>query len=113
MDDNLDGLRDITIAELTSTLEPAEQKLVKEAISKALMDSVSQPDAQMEQGIATIAKNEIEWSLGGSWNVVVGNRYGLSVNICDNKYVQLLVDEKYNVFVFKSVSLKANAAAKI
>jgi len=101
------GDREVAVFDLAHTLTLEELSVVKEAIIKAVIESVMQPKDKIDQFISQEVKVDLEFTLKGAWNCIVGERFGASVNVEDNKYGQFFVDEKYNIFVFKNPTLKS------
>lgn len=102
MDDQSD---DVDFVELHHTLTKDDLAVVRKAILRAVIDVSLQPKDTIDQFIATQVKHELEYRLKGSWNCVVGHKFGASVNVENNNYGQFFVDNCLNVFVFKNPSL--------
>lgn len=98
--------REVAYTEYANLLTDKEGSAAKEAVLKAVLEASIYPKETADQFIAQSVKQDLEYELKGSWNCIVGAKFGLAVNVEDNKYAQLFVDEKYNVFIFKNPSLK-------
>lgn|SRR3990167_7396205 len=98
--------KEIPFTEYANYLTDKESSVAREAILKAVTEAAIYPKESADQFIAQSVKQDLEFELKGSWNCIVGAKFGLAVNVEDNKYAQLFVDERYNIFLFKNPSLK-------
>lgn len=100
-----DDSQDVPFVDLNHTLSDAEMKVVEQIITRAVLDSVDQPKDTLEQHLATQIKLMLEHRLQGAWNCVVGDKFGVSVNVESNTYGQFFVDDRFNVFIYRSLSM--------
>lgn len=93
---------------LNSTLSVSEEKVITKAVERAMYRYIDDTGDNVDQLISSMIKIDVEVELKSEWNCIVGNKYGVTVNCDDNKYIQLFVNDTYNIFVYKSPTIKYN-----
>lgn len=102
-----DDSQDVPFVELNHTLNDTELKIVEQVITRAVLESVGHSKDTLDQHLATQVKLGLEHRLPGAWNCVVGDKFGVSVNVEGNAYGQFFVDDRFNVFVYRSLSMNS------